>query len=146
MAEVIETKREAWVPVPGATSTSSGEALTPAVRAQLVDTVVPAEQAYRILQAGFVAAPTIAGLDKFFHVLTNWDQYLAPQISSLLPVSGHQFMLGVGVVEVAAGLLVALKPRIGAYVVAGWLGGIITNLLISGRFFDVALRDFGLML
>jgi hypothetical protein len=85
-------------------------------------------------------------LDKFFHLLTNWDMYLAPQIARMLPVSGHQFMLAVGAVEVIAGLLVAIKPRFGAYVVAAWLLGIICNLLMTGGFFDVALRDFGLML
>jgi hypothetical protein len=103
-------------------------------------------QAYKILQLGFIAAPTIAGLDKFFHLLVNWDQYLAPQIAKLLPMSAHSFMLIVGVIEMAAGLLVALKPRIGAYVVAAWLGGIVLNLLIHGTYFDIALRDFGLML
>ncbi len=103
-------------------------------------------QAYRILHIGFIVAPTIAGLDKFFHLLVNWDQYLAPQLARVLPMGAHQFMLIVGVIELAAGLLVALKPRIGAYVVAAWLAGIVLNLLILGRFFDVALRDFGLML
>jgi uncharacterized membrane protein YphA (DoxX/SURF4 family) len=95
---------------------------------------------------GFIVAPTIAGLDKFFHLLVNWDQYLAPQIARLLPMGTHGFMLVVGVIEMAAGLLVALKPRIGAYVVAAWLGGIVINLLIHGSYFDIALRDFGLML
>jgi uncharacterized membrane protein HdeD (DUF308 family) len=106
----------------------------------------PAYQAYWILYAAFILAPIVAGLDKFFHLLTNWDMYLAPRIASMLPVSGHQFMLAVGAVEVIAGLLVAIKPRIGAYVVAAWLFGIICNLLIAGSFFDIALRDFGLML
>jgi hypothetical protein len=103
-------------------------------------------QAYQILHVAFVVAPTIAGLDKFFHVLVNWDQYLAPQLARVLPMSGHGFMLLVGVVELVAGLLVALKPRVGAYVVAAWLAGIIVNLLILGSFFDVALRDLGLLL
>lgn len=103
-------------------------------------------QAYEILHWGFVAAPVIAGLDKFAGLLTNWDRYLAPQVSSMLGEFAHGFMLVVGVVEIAAGLLVAVKPRIGAYVVAGWLGAIILNLLLSGRYFDIALRDFGLML
>src|SRR5437868_9345851 len=103
-------------------------------------------QAYQILHIAFIVAPTIAGLDKFFHVLTNWDQYLAPRIARLLPMSGHGFMLLVGVVELVAGLLVALKPRIGAYVVAAWLAGIVVNLLLLGHFFDVALRDVGLLL
>jgi len=103
-------------------------------------------QAYQILHIGFIVAPTIAGLDKFFHLLTNWDQYLAPAIARVLPMGAHPFMLAVGAIEIAAGLLVALKPRIGAYVVAVWLAGIILNLLILGRFFDVALRDVGLLL
>jgi hypothetical protein len=105
-----------------------------------------AYQGYQILHWGFVAAPTIAGIDKFFHVLTNWDQYLAPAIEKILPFSGHTFMMLVGAVELVAALLVAVKPRLGAYVVAAWLAGIITNLLILGGFYDVALRDFGLML
>jgi hypothetical protein len=103
-------------------------------------------QAYRSLHLAFIVAPTLAGLDKFFHLLVNWDQYLAPQIAGLLPVSGHTFMLAVGVIEMAAGLLVALKPRIGAYVVAAWLAGIIVNLVIHGGYLDIALRDLGLML
>ena len=108
--------------------------------------VEPARQAYHILHWGFVAAPTIAGVDKFAHLLTNWDQYLAPSVAKLLPMSGHAFMLLVGVVEIVAGLLVAIKPRIGAYVVAAWLAGIIVNLLLYSGFYDVALRDFGLFL
>jgi hypothetical protein len=106
----------------------------------------PRRQAFRILHLGFIVAPTVAGIDKFFHLLTNWDKYLAPAIARMLPVSPHTFMLAVGVIEIAAGLLVALKPKIGAYVVAAWLGGIVLNLLISGSYFDIALRDFGLML
>ncbi|HEY2747273.1 MAG TPA: hypothetical protein VGL86_21775 [Polyangia bacterium] len=108
--------------------------------------VEPARQAYHILHWGFVAAPTIAGLDKFTHFLTNWDQYLAHSIERILPMSGHAFMLLVGVVEILAGLLVAVKPRIGAFVVAAWLVGIIVNLLLVSGFYDIALRDFGLML
>lgn len=106
----------------------------------------PAYQAFLTLYAGFVALPVIAGADKFFHLLVNWDQYLAPAVANLLPVSGHTFMLVVGVIEMAAGVLVALWPRVGAYVVALWLWGIILNLLLAGGFFDIALRDFGLSL
>lgn len=106
----------------------------------------PAYQAYQILHWGFVAAPTIAGIDKFLHLLTNWDKYLAPSIAKVLPFSGHTFMLIVGAVELIAAFVVAVKPRIGAYVVAAWLAGIILNLLILGGFYDVALRDFGLLL
>ena len=106
----------------------------------------PTYQAYQILHWGFVAAPVIAGADKFLHLLTNWDQYLAPALARMSPFSTHGTMLVVGVVEMAAGLVVALKPRVGAYVVAAWLVGIILNLLLLGSFFDIALRDFGLFL
>ncbi len=105
----------------------------------------PAYQAYQILHVAFVAAPVIAGADKFLHLLVNWDKYLAPQVAALLPVSAHAFMLAVGAIEIIAGLLVAFKPRIGAYVVALWLLGIIVNLLLTG-YYDIALRDFGLLL
>src|SRR5437763_16791795 len=104
----------------------------------------PAYQAYEILLLAFVVAPVIAGLDKFLHLLVNWDMYLAPVIARLSPVGGHGLMLAVGVIEIIAGLLVAFKPRIGAYVVAFWLWGIIINLLLIPNFFDVPLRDFGL--
>ena len=99
-----------------------------------------------ILQLGFVAAPVIAGPDKFSHLLVNWDMYLAPAIAKLCPVGGHGLMSAIGAVEIVAVLLVAFKPRIGAYVVAFWLWGIIVNLLLIPNFFDVALRDFGLSL
>ncbi len=91
-------------------------------------------------------SPPIAfGLDKFFGLLTDWDQYLAPWINDLVPGSAHQAMLLVGVVEIAAGVLVAVRPRLGGYVVALWLAGIIVNLVTLGDFYDVALRDFGLL-
>jgi len=101
-------------------------------------------QAFLTLYAGFVALPIIAGLDKFFDFLVNWSNYLAPVATRVVPVSPHTFMLGVGVVEIAAGVLVAVRPRIGAYVVAAWLWAIIINLLLAGGFYDIALRDFGL--
>lgn len=104
----------------------------------------PACQAYQILHIGFTAAPIIAGLDKFFNVLTDWTQYLAPVVTDVMPAS--TFMMIVGVIEVVAGIGVAVKPRLFSYVVALWLLGIIVNLLILGNYFDVALRDFGLML
>src|SRR5438874_6151687 len=84
-----------------------------------------AYQAYQILHVAFTIAPILAGLDKFFHLLVNWDMYLAPAIGRMLPIGAHQFMLAVGVIEIIAGLLVAIKPKIGAYVVAAWLLGII---------------------
>ena len=106
----------------------------------------PSYQAYQTLHWGFVAAPAIAGIDKFARLLTDWDSYLSPTFARLSPLSVHATMLVVGVIELVAGLLVAVRPRIGAYVVAAWLVGIIVNLLLLGTYFDVALRDFGLML
>ena len=106
----------------------------------------PAHQAFQILYLGFIVAPFLAGADKFTHFLTNWDQYLAPVVAGVLPVSGHTFMLLVGIVEMSAAVLVAARPRIGAYVVAAWLFGIIGNLLLIPGYFDVALRDLGLAL
>jgi uncharacterized membrane protein YphA (DoxX/SURF4 family) len=106
----------------------------------------PVYQAYQILHMGFVVAPIIAGLDKFSHLLVNWDMYLAPVIARLSPIGGHGFMLLVGVIEIVAGILVAIKPRIGAYVVSAWLLGIVINLLLIPGYFDIALRDFGLSL
>jgi len=106
----------------------------------------PSYQAYQILHLAFTVAPLVAGLDKFFHLLVNWDQYLAPFINNLVGGHGHTFMLAVGVIEIIAGLGVAWKPRIFGYVVAAWLLGIVVNLLLTGHYFDIALRDFGLAL
>src|SRR5438876_546819 len=106
----------------------------------------PAYQAYQILHWGFVAAPLLAGLDKFAHFLVNWDQYLAPLIPRITGLSAHTFMSIVGVIEIVAAILVAFKPRIGAYIVALWLVGIIVNLLLIPGYYDIALRDFGLCL
>lgn len=106
----------------------------------------PAYQAYQILHLAFTVAPILAGIDKFFHLLCNWDQYLAPWMARLSPIGGHNLMLAVGVVEVIAGLLVAVKPRWGAPVVGAWLCLIIVNLASMGSFLDVALRDLGLAL
>lgn len=106
----------------------------------------PAYGAFLLLRIGFAVLPIVFGLDKFANVLTNWEAYLAPWIVGLLPFSAYTAMLVVGVVEVVAGVLVALKPRYGAYVVALWLAGIILNLLTYSGFYDVALRDFGLLL
>ena len=106
----------------------------------------PAFQAFTLLRIGFTVAPIVFGLDKFTNVLVNWEQYLAPWVNRLMPGTAHQFMDVVGVVEIGAGLAVAIKPRYGAYVVAAWLAGIIVNLLTYSGYYDVALRDFGLML
>ncbi len=105
-----------------------------------------AYQAFRILQVAFVLAPVIAGVDKFFGLLVNWDQYLSPAIAGALPIAPHTFMLAIGVVEILAGLIVATKPYYGGYLVTLWLWGIIANLLMLRGYYDVALRDFGLSL
>jgi len=106
----------------------------------------PAYQAFLLLRAAFTVAPIVFGLDKFFNLLTNWPGYLAPWVDSLVPGTAQQAMYVVGVVEIAAGILVAIRPLIGGYVVAAWLAGIIVNLLLIPDYYDVALRDFGLLL
>jgi hypothetical protein len=106
----------------------------------------PAYQAFWLLRIGFIVAPILFGLDKFFDVLVNWERYLAPEINDLIPGNAHQAMLAIGVIEIAAGLVVAIRPRFGGYLVAAWLAGIIVNLLLIGDYYDVALRDFGLLL
>ena len=105
-----------------------------------------ATQVFWVLRAGFTALPLLFGLDKFADVLTDWAKYLAPQIDDLVPGTAHQAMLVVGGVEIVAGLLVAVAPRLGAPVVAIWLAGIIVNLLLIGGYGDIALRDLGLLL
>ncbi len=103
-------------------------------------------EAFWILRGAFIIAPILFGLDKFANVMTDWPKYLAGQFNDVIPGSAHQAMLMVGVIEIVAGLLVAWRPRIGGYVVALWLAGIILNLLLLGGYGDVALRDFGLLL
>ena len=111
-----------------------------------ISTQSPSYQAYQILHLAFVVAPLLAGADKFFHLLVNWDQYVSPLVTRMLPVSVHTFMLGVGVIEIVAGFLVAFMPAIGGVVVGVWLCGIILNLLSIPGYYDVALRDLGLAL
>jgi hypothetical protein len=106
----------------------------------------PAFQAFTLLRVGFTVAPILFGLDKFLDWLVDWRTYLAPEIDDLLPGTAHQAMLAVGVVEIVAGVVVALRPKIGGYLVAAWLAGIIVNLLLQADFYDIALRDFGLLL
>jgi hypothetical protein len=106
----------------------------------------PAYGAYVLLRIGFTVLPIVFGVDKFFGVLANWDGYLAPWIVALSPVGAHPTMLVVGVIEIVAGVAVAVKPRYAAYLVAAWLAGIIVNLVSYPGFYDVALRDFGLLL
>lgn len=106
----------------------------------------PSFQAYSILYAGYIIAPMVAGLDKFFHYLVDWDSYLSPAFAAIAGGRVPLLMNTVGIVEICAGLLVAIRPRIGGLVLAAWLGGVILNLLLIPGYFDIALRDFGLML
>ncbi len=114
-----------------------------AARRQLAD---PGFQAFALLRTAFTVAPILFGLDKFLNWLVDWPIYLAPEINDLVPGNAHQAMLAVGVVEIIAGLVVAIRPKFGGYLVAAWLGGIIVNLLLQADFYDIALRDFGLLL
>jgi uncharacterized membrane protein YphA (DoxX/SURF4 family) len=106
----------------------------------------PAYQAFWLLRVAFTVAPILFGVDKFANVMVNWEKYLAPWIRDLSPFTASGTMHMVGVIEIVAGLAVALKPRYGAYLVAAWLGGIVVNLLTYSGYYDIALRDFGLML
>lgn len=110
-----------------------------------IETSDPALQAFRILHFGFVVLPTVAGLDKFFHMLVNWNVYLAPQIARLSPIPVRTLFMIAGVIEIAVGLLVALKPKIGGYVVGVWMLAIVAELAVAG-YYDIALRDVGLAL
>ena len=99
------------------------------------------ERVTALLKWTYGLVPVVAGADKFMHLLTDWDKYLAPQIASILPMSSNNFMIIVGIIEIIAGVLVLIKPKIGGLVVALWLVGIAINLLLSGQYFDVAVRD-----
>src|SRR5919109_3208327 len=107
-----------------------------------------AYQAYWLLRVGFTVAPILFGIDKYFNWTVHWPDYLAGWVNDIIPGSGQDWMHVVGGVEIAAGLLVAFAPRIGAFVVAAWLFGIVINLLTqhAPQYYDIALRDFGLML
>lgn len=105
-----------------------------------------ATRAFLLLRTVFTVAPIAFGLDKFFGLLTDWEAYLAPWVNDLVPGSAHDAMLLVGVIEVVAGITVAVRPRFGGLLVAAWLGGIILNLVTMGEYYDVALRDFGLLM
>ncbi|MGE2814786.1 hypothetical protein ACQI5H_06525 [Mycobacterium heidelbergense] len=125
--------------------TTNQVAAGPALGDRLKD---PAYSAYFALRTVFTIAPILFGLDKFFNLLTHphhWSMYLAPWIDNLVPGTADQLMYVVGVIEIAAGVLVAIAPRIGAWVVAAWLAGIIVDLLTLSGFYDIALRDFGLL-
>jgi hypothetical protein len=105
----------------------------------------PTFQAYQILHWGFVVAPILAGFDKFFNKMVDWSAYLWEPLGRMVG-GADTCMRMIGAVEIVAGLLVAFKPKIGAPIVAAWLFGIIVNLLLVGRYFDIALRDLGLCL
>ena len=127
-------------------TTSTAPAERPTIIERRASRNDPAYQAYWFLRLGFIAAPILFGLDKFAHVLVDWDVYLAPEFTDLFGTGAHTLMYFVGAIEIVAGLVVALQPRFGGYLVAAWLGGIIVNLLIMADHYDIALRDFGLLL
>ena len=106
----------------------------------------PVAQAFLLLRIGFTVAPILFGLDKFAHVLVDWDVYLASEFTDLLNAEAHTLMYLVGAIEIVAGIAVLLRPRFGGYLVAAWLAGIIVNLLLMADYYDIALRDFGLLL
>jgi hypothetical protein len=112
------------------------------------DTDQAARQVFTVLRIGFTAAPILFGIDKFFNWTVHWPDYLAPWVNDIVPGSGQQLMYAVGVVEIAAGLAVAAVPRFGAPLVSAWLFGIVINLLTNDppTYYDIALRDFGLLL
>jgi hypothetical protein len=114
--------------------------------ANSTETSPRAEQAFQILRFGFTVAPILAGLDKFFHILVDWDKYLSPIANNVLGGHGHEFMYAVGVIEIIAGLGVLFVTRVFAYIVALWLLLIIINFLTIPGFYDIALRDLGLLL
>ena len=116
---------------------SAGAAIAPSVAS-------PVYQAFLILRTGFTVLPILMGADKFFNAMVNWEQYLAPAIPKTVGLTPAMFMRGVGVIEIVAGLLVAIIPRYAAYVVMAWLWLIIANLVTTGQYWDIALRDFGL--
>jgi uncharacterized membrane protein YphA (DoxX/SURF4 family) len=129
---------------PATTSPTNGRATA----AVTPDVGAAAHQAFWLLRIGFTVAPILFGLDKFFNWTVHWPDYLSGWINNIIPGSGQDWMYVVGGIEIAAGLLVAVAPRIGAFVVAGWLAGIVINLLTKNppEYYDIALRDFGLML
>lgn len=137
------TTTEPTGPLPGAAPSAPHPATT---TGSLLAPTNPARQAFLLLRTGFTVAPIAFGLDKFGNLLTDWPQYLAPPVDRLVPGSAQQAMYLVGAIEILAGLLVAWRPRWGAPVVAAWLAGIILDLVLVPGYYDVALRDFGLMI
>lgn len=132
MAQIIESRERAAQPVYGA---ETKRALTGRE-----------SQAFGLLYLVYIVAPLLAGIDKFFHYLVDWNIYVSPAYASLFGGRVNLMMRGAGIVEIVAGLLVAAKPSVGGIVVAVWLWGIILNFLLIPGYFDIALRDFGLSL
>jgi uncharacterized membrane protein YphA (DoxX/SURF4 family) len=130
-----------------ATALDARDAPAPIGRSAFLDQLRrdPAQQSFWLLRIGFTVVPIFMGADKFANVLVNWEKYLAPWIRNASPFSPVHTMHVVGIIEIVAGVLVAIKPRYAAYVVAAWLGGIVINLLSYSGYYDVALRDFALM-
>lgn len=122
------------------------------IRASSLPATTPADRAFLLLRTVFTIAPIAFGLDKFFNLLTDWPHYLVPWIDDIVPGDAQTAMYLVGIVEIIAGILVAVAPRWGGYVVALWLAGIIVDLVTfsafyadAPTFYDIALRDFGLL-
>lgn len=130
---------------PAGTGSGVGEGAGRRFGAAGLGSGVGSDRAFFLLRTVFTVAPILFGLDKFFRLLTNWDSYLAPWIDAILPGTAHQAMFAVGIIEIVAGIVVAVAPKFGSLLVVAWLAGIIVNLLSMGEFFDIALRDFGLL-
>lgn len=129
-----------------ATAQPSATNHTPVGAERSADWRDPTYQAFWLLRIGFTIAPILFGLDKFAHVLVDWDIYLASEFTDLFNAQAHTLMYFVGAIEIVAGVAVFLRPRFGGYLVAAWLTGIIVNLLLMADYYDIALRDFGLLL
>jgi uncharacterized membrane protein len=127
------------------TSTHHGSTDHPADERASTVRAENADRAFQLLRTVFTIAPIAFGLDKFANLLTDWERYLAPWINDLVPGTAHTAMLIVGVIEIVAGIGVAVRPQFGGLLVAAWLAGIIVNLVTMGEYYDVALRDFGLL-
>lgn len=130
---------------PAGTGSGVGEGAGRRFGAAGLGSGVGSDRAFFLLRTIFTVAPILFGLDKFFGLLTNWDSYLAPWIDAILPGTAHQAMLAVGIIEIVAGIVVAVAPKFGSLLVVAWLAGIIIDLVSMGQFFDIALRDFGLL-
>jgi uncharacterized membrane protein YphA (DoxX/SURF4 family) len=149
----VSSTAPAFYPDPGRPVAVSPAAPT-TIRATRSSLREPAYQAYLVLRTAFVAAPILFGIDKFFNWMTHWLKYLWVGVPNVIGVSPQYFMYAVGVVEIAAGVLVLIWPRVGSWVVAAWLAGVVTNLVVKSIavgghtqvFWDIALRDFGLMI